>query len=136
LGLTNHFERGAMPMSAAPATGRSTSRSSVGHGRLYADLYSVAPSGIFVAADSPVREPADLAGADLGWLAVRLPLLDTQALEPYLPADKINLSFKDGLLFRRWNCWSTASSSGGIIQRPLLLRRAALASARSSTQPL
>ena len=32
-----------------------------GHTKLYADLYSVAPSGIFVAADSKVRTPADLA---------------------------------------------------------------------------
>jgi hypothetical protein len=35
---------------------------SSGHDRLYADLYSVAPAGIFVAADSPIRDPADLAG--------------------------------------------------------------------------
>ena len=34
---------------------------SSGHGRLYADLYSVAPAGIFVPPDSPVREPVDLA---------------------------------------------------------------------------
>src|SRR5690242_21816847 len=42
---------------------------SSGHGRLYADLYSVAPAGIFVAADSPIRDPADLAGVPIsvGW---------------------------------------------------------------------
>ena len=34
---------------------------STGHTKLYADLYSVAPSGIFVAADSKVRTPADIA---------------------------------------------------------------------------
>jgi hypothetical protein len=73
-----------------------------GHGRLYADLYSVAPSGIFVAADSPVREPADLADVPIsvGWQSGSH-YSTIQALEPYLPADKINLSFKDGLLFRR-----------------------------------
>ena len=27
-----------------------------GHAKLYADVYSVAPSGIFVAADSPIRD--------------------------------------------------------------------------------
>src|SRR5439155_20666268 len=32
-----------------------------GHTKLYADLYSIAPSGIFVPADSKVRTPADLA---------------------------------------------------------------------------
>ena len=36
-----------------------------GHGKLYADLYSVAPSGIFVPADSPVRTPEDLAGVPI-----------------------------------------------------------------------
>src|SRR6266571_4596149 len=34
---------------------------SAGHGKLYANLYSVAPSGIFVAADSAIKDPADLA---------------------------------------------------------------------------
>src|SRR3569832_1833230 len=35
---------------------------SKGHGKLYGDLYSVAPGGIFVAADSAIKTPADLAG--------------------------------------------------------------------------
>ena len=36
-----------------------------GHGKLYADLYSVAPSGIFVPADSPVTAPEQLAGVPI-----------------------------------------------------------------------
>src|SRR6516225_3636589 len=32
-----------------------------GHTRLFADAYSVAPAGIFVHANSPIRTPADLA---------------------------------------------------------------------------
>src|SRR5262252_3045430 len=36
--------------------------SSVGHGKLYADAYSVAPAGIFVPPESPIHEPAQLAG--------------------------------------------------------------------------
>jgi hypothetical protein len=73
-----------------------------GHGRLYADLYSVAPAGIFVPAGSPVRTPEDLAGVPIsvGWQSGSH-YSTIQALEPYLPADQINLSFKDGLLFRR-----------------------------------
>src|SRR5579863_8138872 len=31
-----------------------------GHARLYADVYSVAPAGVFVAPDSPIKTPADL----------------------------------------------------------------------------
>ena len=33
---------------------------SAGHGKLYRDAYSVAPSGIFVHPQFPVRSPADL----------------------------------------------------------------------------
>ena len=40
-----------------------------GHGRLYADVYSVAPSGIFVPADSPVRTPARSSGDRIEELA-------------------------------------------------------------------
>jgi hypothetical protein len=73
-----------------------------GHGRLYADLYSVAPAGVFVPPDSPVREPADLADVPIsvGWQSGSH-YSTIQALEPYLPASKINLSFEGGLLFRR-----------------------------------
>ena len=73
-----------------------------GHGRLYADLYSVAPAGVFVPPDSPVREPADLADVPIsvGWQSGSH-YSTIQALEAYLPASKINLSFEDGLLFRR-----------------------------------
>ena len=62
----------------------------------------MAPAGIFVPPDSPVREPADLAGVPIsvGWQSGSH-YSTLQALEPYLPADEINLSFKDGLLFRR-----------------------------------
>jgi hypothetical protein len=73
-----------------------------GHGRLYADLYSVAPAGVFVPPDSPVRDPADLAGVPIsvGWQSGSH-YSTIQALETYLPAEKINLSFNEGLLFRR-----------------------------------
>ena len=38
---------------------------SVGHGKLYADCYSVAPAGIFVPADSPIATPEQLAGVPI-----------------------------------------------------------------------
>jgi len=37
-----------------------------GHTKLYADAYSVAPSAIFVPADSKAKSPADLAGVPFG----------------------------------------------------------------------
>ena len=75
---------------------------SVGHGKLYADCYSVAPAGIFVPADSPVTAPEQLAGVPISvgyqsgshYSAI-------QALEQYMPIADIRLSFADGLLFRR-----------------------------------
>jgi ABC-type nitrate/sulfonate/bicarbonate transport system substrate-binding protein len=73
-----------------------------GHARLYADVYSVSPSGIFVPSDSPVRTPADLASVPISVGYRSGSHYSTiQALEQYLPADQITLSFADGLLFRR-----------------------------------
>jgi ABC-type nitrate/sulfonate/bicarbonate transport system substrate-binding protein len=73
-----------------------------GHTKLYADAYSVAPSGIFVAADSAVRSPADLANVPISVGFQSGSHYSTiQALEQYMPPDKINLTFEDGMLFRR-----------------------------------
>ena len=75
---------------------------SSGHAKLYADVYSVSPSGIFVPPDSPVRTPEDLAGVPISVGYRSGSHYSTiQALEQYLPLDKINLSFSDGLLFHR-----------------------------------
>jgi hypothetical protein len=72
------------------------------HGRLYADVYSVAPSGIFVPADSSIRAPEDLAGVPISVGYQSGSHYSTiQALEQYLPPDRVNLSFSDGMLFRR-----------------------------------
>src|SRR5919199_2422859 len=38
---------------------------SKGHGKLYPDVYSVTPAGIFVPRDSNVNSPADLAGVPI-----------------------------------------------------------------------
>jgi ABC-type nitrate/sulfonate/bicarbonate transport system substrate-binding protein len=73
-----------------------------GHAKLYADAYSVSPAGIFVPADSPVRTPADLAGVPISVGFQSGSHYSTiQALEQYLPRDQINLTFEDGMLFRR-----------------------------------
>jgi ABC-type nitrate/sulfonate/bicarbonate transport system substrate-binding protein len=73
-----------------------------GHGKLYGDLYSVSPAGIFVQPDSNIKTPADLAGVpvSVGYQSGSH-YATVQALEQYLPADKINLSYSDGMLFRR-----------------------------------
>jgi hypothetical protein len=75
---------------------------SVGHGKLYADCYSVAPAGIFVPADSPITTPGQLAGVPISVGYQSGSHYSTiQALEQYMPLADIMLSFADGLLFRR-----------------------------------
>ena len=75
---------------------------SAGKAKLYADVYSVTPSGIFVPPDSPVKTPEDLAGVPISVGYQSGSHYSTiQALEQYMPADRINLSFKEGMLFGR-----------------------------------
>jgi hypothetical protein len=73
-----------------------------GYGKLWGDIYSVAPAGIFVPPGSPVRRPEDLAGVPIsvGYQSGSH-YTTIQALEQYLPADRINLSFSEGMLFKR-----------------------------------
>jgi len=73
-----------------------------GHAKLYADAYSIAPSGIFVRADSAIRTPSDLAGVPISVGFQSGSHYSTiQALEQYLQPGEINLTFEDGMLFRR-----------------------------------
>jgi len=75
---------------------------SSGHTKLYADAYSVAPSGIFVPADSPIRRPEDLADVPIAVGFQSGSHYSTiQALEQYIPASKIRLTFEAGMLFHR-----------------------------------
>jgi ABC-type nitrate/sulfonate/bicarbonate transport system substrate-binding protein len=75
---------------------------SKGHTKLYPDVYSVAPSGIFVPADSPVKSPEDLAGMPISVGYQSGSHYSTiQALEQYMPGSDINLSFAEGMLFAR-----------------------------------
>jgi hypothetical protein len=75
---------------------------SKGIGRMYTDVYSVSPAGIFVPHDSEVKAPADLAGVPIsvGYQSGSH-YATIQALEPYLKADQIKLNFADGMLFKR-----------------------------------
>ncbi len=71
-------------------------------GRLYADVYSVSPAAIFVPADSPVKQPEDLADVPISVGYQSGSHYSTiQALEQYMATAKIKLSFADGMLFKR-----------------------------------
>jgi NitT/TauT family transport system substrate-binding protein len=64
------------------------------HGMMYGKAYSVCPAGIYVAADSALRQPADLAGVEVGvgyhsgshYSAL-------QALEAFMPREQVTLGF-------------------------------------------
>src|SRR5690606_9726759 len=75
---------------------------SAGHGRLFADAYSVSPCAIFVAPESEIGHPSDLANVPISVGYQSGSHYSTiQALEAYLPREAIDLSFADGMLFSR-----------------------------------
>ena len=74
---------------------------SAGHGKMWGHAYSVSPSGIFVAPDSAVQKPEDLAGVavTVGYHSGSH-FSTLQGLEQFLPRDEIKLHF-GGLLLDR-----------------------------------
>ena len=73
-----------------------------GHGKLFADAYSVSPCGIFVPPESPIKHPNDLAGVPIAVGYQSGSHYSTvQALEQYLTPEQINLTYADGMLFKR-----------------------------------
>ena len=102
VGAFQTFERGRTSDVSCACHWTVNVAASAGHGRLYRDCYSVAPSGIFVAPGSAIRTPEDLRGVpvSVGYQSGSH-YATIQALERFMPAGDIRLSFADGLLFRR-----------------------------------
>jgi len=102
VGAYQTFERGRKSDISCACHWTVNVAASNGHGKLYKDAYSVSPAGIFVPPDSPIKTPADLAGVPISVGFQSGSHYSTiQALEQYMPASDIKLSFADGLLFRR-----------------------------------
>jgi hypothetical protein len=75
---------------------------SSGHGKLFADAYSISTAGVFVPPDSKVKNPADLAGVPISVGYQSGSHYSTiQALEQYMPLADIKLNFADGMPFSR-----------------------------------
>src|SRR3982751_4685474 len=73
-----------------------------GHGRIYVGADSVSPCAIFFPPDSPITKPDDLAGVPIAVGYQSGSHYSTiEALDQYMPAAKINLTFADGMLFHR-----------------------------------
>jgi hypothetical protein len=102
VGAFQSFERGREAAVSCACHWTVGVAASIGKGRLYADAYSVAPSGIFVPADSPIRRPEDLGSIPIsvGYQSGSH-YATIQALEQYLTPGQINLSFAEGMLFSR-----------------------------------
>jgi NitT/TauT family transport system substrate-binding protein len=64
------------------------------HGRMWGHAYSVAPSGIYVPPESPIRKPEDLANVEVGvGIHSGSHFSALQALESYLPPEQIAFKF-------------------------------------------
>jgi hypothetical protein len=102
VGAFQSFEQGRQSSVSCACHWTVNVAASTGHGRMYTDVYSVSPAGIFVPPDSPVKTPADLAGVPIsvGYQSGSH-YATVQALESYLKADQINLDFANGMLFAR-----------------------------------
>jgi ABC-type nitrate/sulfonate/bicarbonate transport system substrate-binding protein len=102
VGAYQSFERGRTSDISCACHWTVNVAASNGYGKLYADAYSVSPAGIFVPPESRVRNPEDLAGVPISVGYQSGSHYSTiQALEQYLPLDRIHLSFSEGLLFHR-----------------------------------
>jgi hypothetical protein len=102
VGAFQTFERGRTADIGCACHWTVNVSSSVGHGKLYADAYSVAPAGIFVPPESPIKNPLDLADVPIsvGYQSGSH-YSSIQALEQYVKPSDIKLSFTNGLLFKR-----------------------------------
>jgi NitT/TauT family transport system substrate-binding protein len=64
------------------------------HGRMWGHAYSVTPSGVYVAAESSIRRPSDLAGTEVGvGYHSGSHFSALQALEAFLTPEQMNLKF-------------------------------------------
>jgi hypothetical protein len=102
IGAYQTFEQGRSTTVSCACHWTVNVAASNGHGKLYADAYSISPAGVFVPPESSVRHPADLAGVPIsvGYQSGSH-YATIQALEQYIPHDRMLLSFADGLLFNR-----------------------------------
>jgi len=102
VGAYQTFEKGRTCNVSTACHWTVNAAASSGHGKLFRDAYSVAPAAIFVPPESEIRKPADLANVPVSVGYQSGSHYSTiQVLEQWLKPGEINLSFNDGLLFKR-----------------------------------
>ncbi len=101
-GAFQSFERGRQADVSCACHWTINVAASKGHGRMSSEVYSVAPAGIFVQPDSAIKTPEELAGVPIsvGYQSGSH-YATIQALEQFIPPDKMNLVYSDGMLFAR-----------------------------------
>src|SRR5437588_13114910 len=68
--------------------------SSSGHGRMWGRAYSLTPSGIYVAPESPIKKPEELSNIEIGvGYHSGSHFSALQAVEPFLSGDEIKFGF-------------------------------------------
>jgi ABC-type nitrate/sulfonate/bicarbonate transport system substrate-binding protein len=101
-GAYQTFERGRTADVSCACHWTVNMAAAAGHGRIYVDAYSVTPCGIFVARDSGVEHPEDLARVPISVGYQSGSHYSTlEALDEFLEPGDIELSFAEGLLFSR-----------------------------------
>ena len=102
VGAMQTFERGRKSDISCACHWTVNVAAAKGHCKLYGDVYQVSTCGIFVPPDSKVKTPEDLAGVPIsvGYQSGSH-YATIQSLEPYMAREQINLTFADGMLFKR-----------------------------------
>jgi len=103
IGAFQSFEQGRLASVSCACHWTVNVAASNGHGRMYTDVYSVAPAGIFVPADSTIKAPTDLASIPIsvGYQSGSH-YATMQALEAYVKPEQINLNYADGCCLGAW----------------------------------
>ncbi len=102
VGAYQTFERGRTCDVSSACHWTVNMAAAAGHGLLYNQAYSVSPCAIFVAPDSDIKRPEDLAGVPISVGYQSGSHYSTiEALDMFLEPQDIVLSFADGLLFSR-----------------------------------
>src|ERR1700686_1570011 len=94
IGAYQTFEQGRKASVSCACHWTVNVAASNGHGKMYTDVYSVAPAGIFVPADSLVKPREALAGVPVSvGFQSGSHYATVQGLEVYLKPEQINLNY-------------------------------------------
>ena len=109
---------------------------SKGHGKLYSDVYSVSPAGIFVPPNSPIK----IAGSNSPAFRFRSAISRAATTRPSRRSNNIcrptrsTCRSSTACCSTAWNCWSTARCRRRRCSADRITSPSSSASARSSTR--